>query len=68
MIQMKRNRSVQATLRMSPELKKEYEDLAEKDNRTFNQIVELALKLARPQIAKRIEMFESTGFQMSAAT
>lgn len=64
---MKTRRTAQATLRLPDSLKREYEEMAEKDLRTFSQIVAMALQIAKPHLKRRIEAAQSD-FRMSAAT
>jgi predicted HicB family RNase H-like nuclease len=54
-----------ATLRLPEPLKAEYQQMAIEDNRSFNEMVELALKMARPHLKQRIALVKS-GFLMPA--
>lgn len=47
-------KTARTTLRLDPALKRDYEELAAADHRNLNQIIELALQLAKPQIRERI--------------
>lgn len=61
----KTTKSKRATLRLPETLKKDYEKMAIEDNRSFNEMVEIALKMAKPHLAQRIALIK-TGFLMPA--